>query len=214
MKLHLAEPILDQLAAIMGVFMVMVVAYIFIRIILQKKAEIKLHQSTDGDWVSPKTSQKPVLAKKSKAQLAMVGAQEVSFGFSTAPMESHEVVSKPPRPKEEEIKTPPRLGFAKVVKAGNNLIRLNLVNIGSTMKFERVVPDKFNEVEVKLQSRSGGRGFISPKSNVSFVLTGTNLDYQTYHFKVYFKDGKGRSYVQEVAGLGNEKPIIELPESR
>lgn len=48
---------------------------------------------------------------------------------------------------------------------------------------------------------------------ITFALRGEDLNENTYHFKVRYKDAFQNSYVQEVKGKGRETPLIHKPEA-
>ncbi|MCI4668607.1 MAG: hypothetical protein MRZ79_10775 [Bacteroidia bacterium] len=203
MNLPGAEPILDQLAAIIGIFMFLVAAYVFIKLLTQPKAQKRAETVETPEEEELFPEKKPAIPK---AQMQPEPVMARSFGQFAASSAATQVQTAPISPS-----IPPELAFSKVSKSGSNLIRLSLINVGSDMRFEQVRPDKFNEVDVTFQSKAMLGSNYKSKSAMNFLLKGQNLDYATYHFKVYFKDRRGRRFMQEIAGLGDEVPIVEAP---
>jgi len=213
MSWEVTEPLLDQLAAIIGIFMFLVAAYVFIKLLTQPRSPKEDHR--DSEALAPK-AQEISSPSIPKAKAEPVMAHSFSFPISGAetPVSGSQAAPRPQPSTPRQIPSigePPKLAFGKITRSGNNLIRLTLTNIGSDMKFERVCPDKFNEIDVSYQSRARLGTSYGSQASMNFLLKGSDLDYHTYHFKVFYKDKSGKRYVQEIAGLGDEVPIVEAP---
>lgn len=205
MNLQVTEPILDQLAAIIGIFMFLVAVYVFIKLLTQpRQAKQDLVEERNEQPISSEEKKAPI----PKAQLQPELVMAKSFALAGSSSQDH---APAPRPRPVQTKQPPQLAFSKISRSGSNLIRLTLTNVGTDMRFEQVRPDKFNEIDVSFQSKAMIGGAYKSKSSMNFLLKGQNLDFATYHFKVFYRDQKGRRYVQEIAGLGDEVPIVEPP---
>ena len=193
MNLNLAEPLLDSMAAAMGVLGALIAFLVAIRQLRQqaKKPSFALatdygnitFRETNTPWESPKTSFSP---------------EETD-----APVVEHEEVAG-------LTLTPPALKFQRVVWTQDQGLKLTLQNTGSTLSFERIVTEKYNELQIQYQQPLfTHRAVYAPYTSMNFVMKGSDLEMATYHFTIFFKDKDGNPYKQEVAGMGSENPIIE-----
>ncbi|MEL6671985.1 MAG: hypothetical protein AAFR61_07320 [Bacteroidota bacterium] len=117
-----------------------------------------------------------------------------------------------PKPAEE---TPFLITEDLILRAGNTLL-LRMRNEGSTLYYQRLGQGKDCEVKVTYQPMARNVSFLQEDypygSTLSFLLTGTDLEKQTYEFEVFFSDKTGKLFRQKVAGMGKEVPLLDAPE--
>ncbi|MEL6699394.1 MAG: hypothetical protein AAFV78_12470 [Bacteroidota bacterium] len=193
MNLNLAEPLLDSMAAAMGVLGALIAFLVAIRQLRQqaKKPSFALatdygnitFRETNTQWESPKASFSP------EEREVPVAEPEEAVGLTL---------------------TPPALKFQRIAWTQDQGLKLTLQNTGSTLSFERMATEKYNELQIQYQQPLfTHRAVYAPYTSMNFVLKGSDLEMATYHFTIFFKDKEGNPYKQEVAGMGSEHPIIE-----
>lgn len=91
-------------------------------------------------------------------------------------------------------------------------MRLSLRNVGPSLLYERLQPGEFNELTVTYDPpifREEER--YAQGTSLTFNLAGPEPQRKTYHFQVFFQGLDGHHYRQEVAGVGQDPPILEAP---
>jgi hypothetical protein len=126
------------------------------------------------------------------------------------------IAPSPPAQKAPEVapasENTPRLSIGAIALVAPNRLRLSLRNDGPTLRYERLEPEAFNELAVTYDPpifREEER--YATGTALTFSLSGPEAARKSYHFQLFFQTLEGEPYRQEVAGVGQEPPILEKP---
>lgn len=119
-----------------------------------------------------------------------------------------EILTKPPK---EHI--PPLLQAERLnLEAANKLV-LRLKNKGHKLIYKKIQLGANNELNVVYEPPTRRMNLMLEEydqgETLTFTLTGTNVISQTYQFTIYYGDMEGNNYIQQIAGMGREYPIVD-----
>ncbi|RMG56681.1 MAG: hypothetical protein D6722_26055 [Bacteroidetes bacterium] len=127
------------------------------------------------------------------------------------PIDKAPLVAVPPAPPTPSTR-PIRFSAEPVKVVAPNRLRLSLRNEGDTLCYERVEPEAFNELSVTYDPAVfRGEERYAQGTALTFSLSGPEASRKSYHFQLFFSTLDGQRYRQEVAGVGQEAPILEPP---
>jgi len=108
----------------------------------------------------------------------------------------------------------PQLEVSEIKMTGLGIVRLLLKNVGGNLVFDEMELGDCNEMEVAYTPPIHRElDIYTTGSVIPFTLRHKDAEAATYQFVIRYKDVEGRSFSQEVAGMGAECPILEPVET-
>ena len=114
----------------------------------------------------------------------------------------------------ESIK-PPKLEADQLSLDTPNTLLLKLRNAGNRLIYKKIKTNDHNQLDIQYQAPDRKVNKMIEEfpsgSTMTFSLSGQGIIAKTYHFTIYFGDDEGNLYTQQVAGMGKEYPIVDVP---
>ena len=110
---------------------------------------------------------------------------------------------------------PPKLEADQLSLDTPNTLLLKLRNAGNRLIYKKIKTNDHNQLDIKYQAPDRKANKMIEEfpsgSTMTFSLSGQGIIAKTYHFTIYFGDDEGNLYTQQVAGMGKEYPIVDVP---